>query len=745
MNYYDLNGMLDIPRSESMAYAQNKKEIEDVDKRLSDHIDDESRIIQGEIQKLTDNVENTAAETQRKLEETALSIKLDMENLDNRVDSKINMVDSKLQNTVDTKIDIVNNRVDNIIANTSETEGNSELVDIRTGNDGNIYETAGTAVRKQFSNIQKALKYVKPDNKFNRDTVTEDYTIYETGTIVPSEGNFTSDFIPCDGGKVFYFCRKVGTSFYNVQGKATVSHFAQYDSNKRYIEGTRQKFVNAVTLDENTKYVRFCNPSSQLQTGDTILSVTFDHEPTSETISEWFEPYWTVETDKINKLENDINKNSGNIENIKSDLEENETNITQLQKMLVLIEPENKLDRGNVKTNTIINISGNEVTNDTCFTTDFIKAKFNDIITFAKKDANVFMHKSINITRVAMYNERKEFLSASELFVQDYPISETKTVFIRLCLPNSALDSDFASVTINNIPTSASIGKYFKPYSSYNGISDEVKGKKRVLWVGTSIPTYGYPQILGRLCGATIINNSIGSSCLAKGVNSKTTEKNICGIRNIYGLYGLCQTIEEKQAMINNWETIASELGSPDTLTDEIEATALSSSYETVIDPYLTGDNAVNLVVINHAYNDSQNEEDTLISDNVFDTKTLEGAYNWLIQHIIQKNPNIGIVIFGHYSDMPEAKETALERAAKRWNIPYYELKNDLGWSNENIMTTKKIGTDGKWVNIPETQMTVKNMWCADNTHPIGLANDRIAQVSKHMFEHWLSMYCPDN
>ena len=157
---------------------------------------------------------------------------------------------------------------------------------------------------------------------------------------------------------------------------------------------------------------------------------------------------------------------------------------------------------------------------------------------------------------------------------------------------------------------------------------------------------------------------------------------------------------------------------------------------------HLTGDDAVNLIVINHAYNDSAAQENALIADDPFDTHTLEGAYNWIIRRIVQANPNIGIVIFGHYTDLPEHKETALSRVAERWNIPYYQLKNDLGWSNEVITTTKKIDSNGEWTTIESTQMTIKNMWCADNIHPIGAASTKIAYVAQPVFEQWLKMYC---
>ena len=708
-----------IGTSPQDAYVRTNLKLKDEVTRVEGLIDNTKVTIRNETEKLSQEIQQACR----------------------NIDSDIDIVDRR----IDTEVTNMTNRIDNIIANNQDTQGNSELIDIRTGTDGIVHPSAGTAVRNQITDIQKALNHVKPTNQFNRSAVTEDYTIYETGNIVPSEGNFTSDFIPCSGGQVFYFCRKVGNNFYDNEHQATVSHFAQYDSEKKYIGGTRQRFVNAVTLEDNAKYIRFSNPISQLQTEDTILSVTFDFEPTSETVSEWFKDYWTVETDKIKQIETDTKENSSTIKTVKTTSEKNSENIEKIRQLLILAESENKLDLTKITNNTSIDISGNETANDTCFTTDFIKAQMNDTITFSGILKGTFMHKAIKIIRVAMYNDRKEFISASELFVQDYTIQQPDTSFIRVCLPNGAVNYDISAVTINNIPTSVSLSSYFEPYRTFNGISDETKRKRRVLWVGTSIPSYGYPQILGKICGATIINNSIGSSCIAKGVRSRISDMNICGIRNIYGLYGLCQTVNEKQTMINNWESISDELESSDILTDDIKNTALSSSYETIIDPYLKGDNAVSLIVINHAYNDSQNEEDALTIDDIYDTETLEGAYNWLIRHIIQTNPSIGIVIFGHYTDMPDTKETALERVAERWNIPYYKLKNDLGWSNENIKTTKKIGSDGQWAAIPETQMTVKNMWCADNIHPIGTASRRIAQVSKSVFGRWLDMYCSDN
>ena len=59
--------------------------------------------------------------------------------------------------TARTKVDVLSKRVDNIIADGTQTEGNTELIDIRSGVDGTEYETAGSAVRGQVSQLMKEL------------------------------------------------------------------------------------------------------------------------------------------------------------------------------------------------------------------------------------------------------------------------------------------------------------------------------------------------------------------------------------------------------------------------------------------------------------------------------------------------------------------------------------------------------------------------------------------------------------
>lgn len=63
-----------------------------------------------------------------------------------------NALKNAIANKADTKM--VNARIDNIIAHNNDTEGNTELLDMRTDIDGKIHASAGTAVRKWIHNLR---------------------------------------------------------------------------------------------------------------------------------------------------------------------------------------------------------------------------------------------------------------------------------------------------------------------------------------------------------------------------------------------------------------------------------------------------------------------------------------------------------------------------------------------------------------------------------------------------------------
>jgi hypothetical protein len=147
------------------------------------------------------------------------------------------------------------------------------------------------------------------------------------------------------------------------------------------------------------------------------------------------------------------------------------------------------------------------------------------------------------------------------------------------------------------------------------------------------------------------------------------------------------------------------------------------------------------LIVLNHGYNDQSG--DLLAPENdPYDVYTLEGAYNWTIKHILDKVPDMPIVIFGHYTDFsyPDADQ-ALINVSKRWNIPYYKLGDDLEWGTQTITTAKKVNANGEWETITAADMTVLSMWLGDGVHPVGVSSQRIAKVASPTMKNWVQMW----
>lgn len=103
--------------------------------------------------------------------------------LDGKHDNDVN----SLERNVTQNIENINNRVNNLLVQNQPTEGNSELIDIRTGAGGETYSTAGEAVRGQISSLSEDLDDIRKTNVMMR---FPSFSITGTGQYVNKKFDF---------------------------------------------------------------------------------------------------------------------------------------------------------------------------------------------------------------------------------------------------------------------------------------------------------------------------------------------------------------------------------------------------------------------------------------------------------------------------------------------------------------------------------------------------------------------------
>ncbi len=163
-------------------------------------------------------------------------------NLDTEFENLVEQYKQIVENTTSD----LNRRLSNIIADGTQTEGNVELIDIRTGADGKVYPTAGDAVRGQIGSLSdenndivsiinaifRAAGYNTLSFNFIEGTIDS-----ATGNVGVSKNNVITDFISSDSfaDEVVYLSVQKGYKLY-------VYH---YNSEKAY----NKIIVNGLTTE----------------------------------------------------------------------------------------------------------------------------------------------------------------------------------------------------------------------------------------------------------------------------------------------------------------------------------------------------------------------------------------------------------------------------------------------------------------------------------------------------------------
>ena len=148
------------------------------------------------------------------------------------------------------QINLLQSRVDNIIPDGTQTAGNTELLDIRVGEDGKIYDSAGNAVRGQVHDL-KIGNVTRPDFKgtqaFNPHPGAE-------GTAMPGYGRCYFDVVAFQGKDVTLNGTGIGYSMQFSGDPTGYDYFQESD----YIGGTKTATGSPerkITISATAKYL----------------------------------------------------------------------------------------------------------------------------------------------------------------------------------------------------------------------------------------------------------------------------------------------------------------------------------------------------------------------------------------------------------------------------------------------------------------------------------------------------------
>lgn len=137
-----------------------------------------------------------------------------------------------------------NARIDSIITHNTETSSNTELIDIRYGENGTLYDSAGAAVRGQVSDISDSFSH---RNLYDYSKRLQGKTLGSSGEVISGDGY---DVI---AEKIYN--RNNGTLYFSWNGSPEyIRSICEYASDGSFIR--RTFYVRSFAFTSGTAYVR---------------------------------------------------------------------------------------------------------------------------------------------------------------------------------------------------------------------------------------------------------------------------------------------------------------------------------------------------------------------------------------------------------------------------------------------------------------------------------------------------------
>lgn len=315
--------------------------------------------------------------------------------------------------------------------------------------------------------------------------------------------------------------------------------------------------------------------------------------------------------------------------------------------------------------------------------TNFIPVEANTVYTISGRvwsGGNMFVNEYNGAKAVGAVLLNGGIIGGSNQFT-----TGSTAAFIKVTLVNNVGTESLANIDIARTRVMLTKGTEVVDYQPYYAIPQMItsqyvdrritennslnpfKGKK-VLWMGTSIPSYTasgktYPDLISAALGFTLLNKALPTSIISWNPTKRANFPNPS-----YVFYGLSGDIAEMEAEF----TVQG-------ITDAtLKADYLSRSWQNRLEPFIA---ETDIFVFDHGWNDMGYTPSPLVYDNIdtLDKTNVIGAFNYLIRKILQAKPTARILIIGQWRS--PILNIELKKIAERHGIPFLELQNQLGWS----------------------------------------------------------------
>lgn len=165
--------------------------------------------------------------------------------------------------TAESNISTLASRIETAI---SAVTTSTEVTDIRVGDDGVTYQTAGTAVRTQLSNVKSETNYIEEELDADNEYVSKPLTF----SVVPNEYVKSSGVISVDSDHEWSRTDKISVVGYSeitgINSAITFQQNAFYNSDDQMVQYFVLASGASKEVPNNATYVVFSGPHAQINT-----------------------------------------------------------------------------------------------------------------------------------------------------------------------------------------------------------------------------------------------------------------------------------------------------------------------------------------------------------------------------------------------------------------------------------------------------------------------------------------------